>query len=613
MFGYSGRFLRIDLTTKKTRTERITEEFCKKYIGGVGFVARLLYDNIKPKIDALSPDNTLVLATGPFAGTLVPTGDKYSIGAKSPLTRFIGDCIATSFFSRELKYAGYDVLIIQGRANKPTYLFIDDDNVQFRDAKNIWAKDVFETEKLVREELEDLNVKVACIGPAGEKMVRFANIYHSGRRHAGRTGIGAVMGSKNLKAIVIRGSKTVEVAKLDELNEIVLDFHERAQGPATEKYRVLGTPQNVLVLNRLAILPTKNWQQATFEAAEDISGEYMLEHHVTKISACTACPIACDHHCTVKEGPYAGATTTIDYESLYALGPDCGIDHFPAIIKAIELCDRYGLDTISTGATIAWAMECYEKGLLTKEDTGGLELKFGNHEACVQLILKIALREGIGDLLAEGVKKASKKLGKGSEHFAMHIKGLELPGYDIRGLKTAALGWAVAARGGCHNRSGAYDPDISGEVDRFKAEKGRGKIVMKTEEHASLFDSLGLCKFIRRCFKDFHAEAAKLYTIVTGIEMTANDLRKAGERIINMKKAFNVREGWTRKDDSLPPRVLKDPIPAGASKGSFVTPEEFKLLLEDYYDARGWTKNGLQPKLKLIELGLDDVAEEIGV
>jgi len=611
MFGYTGKVLHLDMTTKKSRIEPVTEEFCRKYIGGVGFVARLLYDSTKPKIDPLSPDSVLIFATGPFGGTLVPVGNKHAVGGKSPLTGFIGDSLSSSFWSHELKKAGYDALIITGRADKYTYLFIDDDTVEFRNGEALRGKSCLDAEKLIREELEDRNIRVASIGIAGENLVRYANISND-RRHAGRTGLGAVMGSKNLKAIALRGTKTVRVADLDELTRICLDLYERAQGPPTEKYRVLGTPTNVLVFNRLACLPTRNFQQATFEGAEKVSGEYMLEHHVTKVSACASCPIACDHYSFVNEGPYAGAATSLDYESMFALGPNCGVDDSPAIIKALELCDYYGLDTISTGGVIGWAMECFEKGLLTVKDTGGIELTFGNHRALVQLIHKIASREGIGDLLAQGVKRASEKLGEGSELFAMHIKGLELPGYDIRGLKTAALGFAVAARGACHNRSGAYDYDIGGEVDRFRAEKGRGKLAMESEDSAAIFDSLMLCKFIRRCFKDFYDEAAELYEVVTGLEMKANQLREAGERIVNLKKAYNVREGWTCKDDRLPPRIMKDPIPDGVAKGSLVTPNELDLMLNDYYEARGWTEDGFPSKAKLIELELDDIAKEIG-
>lgn len=421
------------------------------------------------------------------------------------------------------------------------------------------------------------------------------------------------MGSKNLKAIALRGSHAVKVANFAELSKVALDLSKKAQGTGTEKYRILGTVGNVLALNRIAALPTRNFQQTTFEHAEKVSGEYMYANHTERAVACSGCPIACEQIASVKDGPYAGARTSVDYESLYAVGPNCGISYFPGIIKAIERADYLGMDTMSTGVAIAFAMECYEKGILTKEDTGGLELTFGNHEAMVEMVGKIARREGLGDLLAEGVKRAAAKIGKGSERYAMHIKGLEMCGYDPRGMKTFALGLSVGTRGGCHNRSAAYEPDMKGHVDRFKAEKGRGKLAKEQEEFASILDSLVLCKFIRGCFKDFYAEAAQLYSLATGLDMTPEELKKTGERIWTLKKSFNIREGWTRKDDWLPPRFLEEPIPDGVAKGVFITPDELTMMLDDYYEAKGWTPEGLISKQKLIEMGLDDIAEDIGV
>lgn len=603
----------VDLTAEKFRVEEIGKEYCKKYVGGLGFVARFLFDYTSARIDPLSPENVLIFATGPFSGTLVPCGDKHATGAKSPLTGFIGESRAlySSFWSRELKRTGHDALIIKGKAKKPSYLFIEDGEVQFEDAKNIWGKDCFETSQLIREDLGDELVKVSSIGPAGENLVSIASISNE-RRDDCRTGLGAVMGSKRLKAIALRGTKTVDVSNIDELAKISADLYEKAQGPATSKYRILGTSANVLIFNSIANLPTRNWQQSTFEKAEEVSGECILENYVTNIFACSSCPIACDHNAAVKEGTYAGTATSVDYESLWALGPLCGISNFPTIAKAMQLCDSYGLDTISTGGVIAWAMECHDKGMLNEKDFGGLKPSFGSEEALIQLIHRIARREGIGDLLAQGSRKASEKIGKDSEHFAMHIKGLEMPGFDIRGLKTAALGWAVAAQGGSQNRSWAYEADLNNEVNRFKAETGRGRIVAESEDRAAIFDSLMLCKFLRGCFKDFYTEAAQIYKLVTGIEMSAKELRRAGERIVNVKKAYNVREGWTRSDDHLPARIMKDPIPDQAAKGSLVNQQELDLLLDDYYAVRGWTKDGQAPKRHLTELQLDDLAEETG-
>ncbi len=613
MYSYCGRILHIDLSTKETSVQTVSEEFLKKYLGGVSLASKLVYDNIKPGVDPLGPENVLAFASSAFGGTIVPVGTKHGVASKSPLTGFLGDSLSSSYWSQTIKRAGYDGIVIKGKSKEPIYLFIDDDDVHFKNAEHLSGLGCFETEEAIRGEMGDQNIRVCTIGLAGEKLVRFACISNDRGRQAGRTGHGAVMGSKNLKAIALRGSKPINVANPEELAKVSLNLTKIAQGTATEKYRILGTPANILVLNRIAALPTKNFQSATWDKAEMVSGEYMHEHFTEKAVACSGCPIACEQVTKVEEGDYEGARVSIDYESLYALGPCCGIDYFPAIIKAADLCDYYGLDTMSTGVTVAWAMECYEKGIFTKKDTGGLDLKFGNHEPYVKLIEKIAKREGIGDMLAEGVKRASEKTGKGSKHFAMHVKGLECPGYDPRGLKTFALGSAVGTRGPCHNRSGAYEPDIKGWTDRFTVEKEKGKFAAERENYAATFDSLVLCKFIRGCFEDYYKEASNLYTLATGIEMTPEELEKAGERIWNLKKAFNIREGWTRKDDTLPPRFMKDPIPDGVAKGQLISKKDLNFLLDAYYKARGWTKDGMIPKEKLIELGLDDIAEEVGV
>jgi len=611
MFGYAGKILYVNLTRKKATIKPTQNKFCEMYIGGNGFAIRLLYDNTKPKIDPLSPENVLVFAVGPFAGTMVPTSGKYIVQAKSPLTNFMGESVSSGAWGPTFKRAGYDAMVITGRSEKPTYLFVDDDIIQFRDAKNLWGKESLQTSELIIEEIGDENVCTATIGPAGENLVKFANITNDRYRQAGRTGMGAVMGSKNLKAVAVRGTKKVEVSNLEKLMDVCQDLYEQCQGEGTRSYRVFGTPAMVLIMNHLAALPTRNWQQSSFELAEDISGEYIREHHVAKLIACSGCPIACDHVSTVESGPYKGATTSVEFETIYALGSNCGIGYFPAIIKASDLCDRLGIDTISTGVTIGWAMECFEKGILTKKDTDGIDLTFGNQEALIEVIKKIAYREGIGDLLAEGVKRASKKVGKGSEHFAMHNKGLELPGYDIRGLKASALGFNTSTRGGCHLRSSMYDFDTKGKVDRFKADKSLGKMVKEREDLWAVVESLILCKFVRGVLSTYD-KFAELYTLVTGIKMTPDQLQKAGERIYNLEKAYNVREGWTKKDDYPPPRVMKDPIREGTAKGSLVTKREFELMLNAYFEARGWNSDGVPTKEKLTELGLDKVAKEIG-
>lgn len=621
MIDYVGKVLYVNLTHQKSKTEVLETGFCEKYIGGNGFAIRLLYDNTKAGIDPLSPENVLVFAVGPFAGTMVPTSGKYIIQAKSPLTGFMGESVSSGAFAQTLKRAGYDAIVIKGRSKKPTYLFVDDDMVHFRDAKNLWGKDSVETSDLIMDVVGDENVGTAAIGPAGENLVKFANITNDRTRQAGRAGMGAVMGSKNLKALAVRGTNSVEVQDLDKLMEVCKDLYEQCQGAGTEAYRVYGTPVSVMIHQIAGVLPTRNWQQSTFESAENISGDRINERYLVKAVACSGCPIGCEHVAAVEEGAYTGLRYSIDWETIYSLGSECGVGYLPAILKAGDLCDRLGLDTISTGVTIGWAMECFQKGLLTKNEAEGIELTFGNHETLIEVIKKIAYRQGIGDLLAEGVKKASKKLGKESEHFAMHNKGLELPGYDLRGLKASALGFMTSTRGGCHLRSSMYDFDLNGwrGVDRFKADKSYGGIVKEREDLWAIIDSLILCKFIRgvvynpKSPADAYKKFSELYMLVTGIEMTSDKLRKAGERIYNLEKAYNVREGWVRKDDSPPPRIMKDPIQDGPSKGSLVTKEEFEMMLDAYFDARGWTSDGIPTKQKLGELGLDDVAKDVGV
>jgi aldehyde:ferredoxin oxidoreductase len=518
----------------------------------------------------------------------------------------IGDSLSSSFWSLALKRTGFDAIVIIGAAASPMYLFIDDYIVHFKKAEHLWGKGSPETENCIRSEIGDSRVKVASIGPGGENLVRYACITNDSNRQAGRTGTGAVMGSKKLKAIALRGTTPIKVHNLEQVERISIDIMHKAEGPDTEKYRLLGTPANILVLNRLSALPTRNFQQSVFEKAENVSGENLAEHYLAKVMSCAACPVACGHIYTVTEGSYSGTQWELDYESLFALGPLCGIDHIPSILKAAELCDHYGIDTISAGSCIAWAMECFEKGLLTRKDTQDVDLTFGNHDALVEVIQKIGERSGIGDLLADGVSAASSKLGQNSEQWAMHGKGLEFPGYDPRAMKSLALGFAVGLRGACHNRSPAYEIDMSGEVDRFKGEPGRGKKVKEKEDFAAVLDSLIICKFIRKCFDDFYAEAAHLYTEATGIDLAPTELQLAGERINNIKKAFNIREGWKPGNDWLPLRLFNDPITEGEGKGIVLTEDELRHMIDDYYQARGWTTEGLIPDEKFITLGIED-------
>ena len=613
MFSYAGRILYVDLSTGKVKTEQLTEETAKKYIGGIGLGIRLLMENSKPGIDAFSPETPLIFATGPLSGTMGPTaGNGYAVVSKSPATGGIAESKAHGFFGPELKRAGYDAIVFTGKSEKLVYAWIDDDTVQLLDAEQLRGKSPYETDTAIREELGDHYIRVSAIGEAGEKLVRFAAIINDEFRAIGRTGMGAVMGSKNLKAVAVRGTQDVNVADLEGFKEFIKMIHERMKGPATRKYRTLGTPENVLVLNSLAALPTRNFTDATFEGAEKVSGEYLNEHFVKKIVGCATCAMRCDHIAVVPEGPYKGSTSRMEFECLWALGPSCGVDRLDAIIEAMRLCNYYGVDGISAGVTVGFAMDLYEHGLITKEKADGIDLRFGNHEALIATIKKIGSREGwLGDILGEGTKRAAEKIGKDAYKYACHIKGLELPGYDIRGLKTAALGFAVSFRGACHLRSGAYSPDVKGKVDRFKIEKGRGPIIMDNEDQYNVIDSLILCKFSRGTYYDGLDDMAKYYTLATGIEVTPEDLRKAGERINNLARLFNVREGvGTREFDTLPYKITNVPIPdEGVAKGAVVNKQEFELGLDDYYATRGWSREGIPTVEKLKELDLEEFAD----
>lgn len=610
MSGYAKRVLYVDLASGRTYVKPLNMDYAKKYIGGIGLAMRYWLDNTKSGVDPLSPDNSLVLALGPVSGTMFPTaGNGHAFVAKSPATFGVGEAVAHGTFGSEMKRASYDVVVLKGKSEKPVYLWIDDDSVQMLDATHLIGKSPSETEDVIKDELGDYYIRVASIGPAGEKFSRIACIINEKTRAAGRTGLGAVMGSKNLKAIAVRGTHDVVPAKPNEFMEMVKKFHERMKGPATQKYRTLGTAENVLVHNALFCMPTRNYSNAHFEEAGKVSGEMLNEKYVVKIIGCNSCAMRCEHVVVVPEGPYKGTMTRMEYEMLWAMGPNCGIGRLDTIIKAVELCNYYGMDAISAGVIVGFTMDCYENGILAREDLGGIDAHFGNSEALLQLLEKIGKREGIGNTLSEGVRMAARKIGKESEKLAQHIKGLEVTGYDLRCLKTAALGFAVSFRGADHNRHGAYAFDVKGKVDRLKVEKGRGKMVRDMEDVYALIDSLIVCKFSRGTYYDELPDMAELYSVVTGIEVTPEEMKQSGERINTIGRLINIREGLGRRDDTLPWKVMHTPIPdEGPVKGAFVSQEELDLLLDDYYEARGWTMEGVPKKETLKELGMDDIA-----
>jgi len=600
-YGYHYKLLRVDLSSRTSEIEELPERLLRDFVGGVGLATRLLCENVPPGCDPLSPDNALVFAASPFVDTPIATSARYAVVSKSPLTGFIGDSLSGNHLAISLKRTGVDALVITGAADELTCLVIEDGRVQFKSAAHLAGLGVDEAQDAIRRQFGG-HLRVAAIGPAGENLVRYATIGSDGRQ-AGRTGNGTVMGSKRLKAIAVAGSQGIGAARPTELIARAERLAERSLGPAMVKYRQVGTPANLLLLQRLGALPSYNFRGATFEHADRLSGERLQERHLASVSSCASCAIGCSHLYRTRNGGTTPTTSRLEYETLFALGPLVGMDDPNVVIRAAALCDRLGLDSISTGGTIAWAMECVERGLLSYSD-----LRFGGGEALLSIIEKIARREGLGDLLAEGSRRAAAELGGGSAQWAMHVKGLEMPGYEPRSLKTLALGLAVATRGACHNRSAAYQADVAELVDRLGADESRGLLVAEGEDQEALLDSLILCKFVRGCFADFYTEVAAIYNAVTGFDLTPDQLRRAGERITNLKKAFDVREGWQREDDTLPPRILSDTLRDGAAQGVGLSRAELNLMIDGYYRARGWTTDGLIPEVKLRELGLSDLA-----
>ncbi len=606
MYGYHGSALIVDLSKRTSYREPLDESVLRRFIGGTGLASYLLYAHCPTGADPLGPDNPLIFACSPLVGSRLTTSSKFAVAAKSPLTGMIGDSLSSSFLAVELKRTGVDALVVKGASDHSTMLVLEDDEVRFEDASGLMGLSTLDTEREVRQEL-GRRFRVACIGPAGENGVRYASIANDGGRQAGRTGTGAVMGSKNLKAIAVRGRNPAPVFDAERLNLVGRDLSARSLGPATEKYRTTGTMANIAVFDRLGTLPTRNFQQSTFDMSDEVSGEAMYSGHFVKNAHCANCTIGCEKILTVGDGT-GKSTGRMEYESAFALGPLVGVGDRETVIRASHYCDAAGMDTISAGGTIAWAMECFERGILTLEDTDGLDLRFGNSDALLPCLKAIATKSGnLGRLLSEGSRMASRAVGQGSEVWAMHVKGLEMPGYEPRSLQTMALALAVSTRGACHNRSSAYEADFSNRVNRMEADIERGRIAADGEDFSAVLDSLIWCKFLRKAFDDFWDESANSLSLITGWEVSPGDLRKAGERINNLKKQFNVREGWTRDDDTLPERVLTEALPDGVAAGVGLSEEDLQMMVSAYYQARGWNPDGTIPRSKLTDLDIADL------
>ncbi len=574
MFGYHGCYLRIDVSTGRAERLPLSEALLRGYIGGSGLGTRLLLDEAGASVDPLSPEAPIIFAFSPLVGTPLTTSAKFAVVSRSPLTDRINDSLAGSGFALAGKRCGCDAFAIVGRAGALSILVIDEGEVRLQSAEHLRGASCPETEDKLRD-LLGTDYRIASIGPAGERLVRYATISHD-RRHAGRGGSGAVLGSKNIKAIAVRGTHQCDWAHPGELVQLSRDLSRRSFGPATAKYRELGTAANLLTLNRFGALPTRNFQSGTFDRAASLSPAELGAGHRRVRASCTACTIGCEHLYELENDD-----VRVEYESLFALGALCGVGDGSAVLRASRRCDEVGIDTISAGGTIAFAMECVERGLLDED-----WLTFGSGEAVLTAIDLIGRREGIGNLLAEGSRCAAKAIGQGSIAFAPQVKGLEIPGYEPRALQTMALGFAVGSRGADHNRSGAYEVDFSAKVDRRHATLESVRHAIETEDRAALMDSLILCKFLRGVFTDFYREAAEMLQHVTGWDVTAGELHETARRIVAAKREVNVLAGWTPDEDTLPDRFFDAPLPNDGA--AVLTREQLQQLVAEYYRQRGW-------------------------
>lgn len=624
MKGCTGKGLKVDLSTGRIEEWKLPEEFQVQYLGGLGFATRMLYESVK-YTDPFSQDNKLIMSPGLLVGTGIPTASKTVFVSKSPLTGGFGRSVAGAKLGVEIKKAGYDILSIEGRCLKPSLLAIENNKVEIQETDSLWGLDVRKATSKIKE--KNTGAATAVIGPAGENLSWIADI-DCEERQAGRGGLGAVMGSKKLKAITVKGDGKVEYANPDKLKNLITKWTQiLKENPNSELDMKYGTAEFYEWMNvEKGTFPSRNWQQGYFQKSFDKLKEkekspldpyYWSPKYTVKNRGCPNCTKPCGRIFKVPSGKYEGVELDgLEYETVYSLGGSLEIEDPEAVAKLHLTCDLLGLDAMSAGLTVAWAMEAFEKGLLDPEAIKGLNLSFGNTEAALTLFQKMAMREkGLGELLADGVKVASEKLGKRSWEFAVHVKGMELPAYDVRAIKGMALAVATSTRGGCHLTAGIYGTELVGkwwkfsDVDRFSPE-AKGFEVKIHEDLMTLYDILGVCKFSRHMF--FAEGFPELVNAVTGLSTSVSDLLTTGERVYNTQRSFNVREGFSRSDDNLPYRVLNQPIPNGPSSGGLIKQKELEKMLDDYYQARGWSEKGVPTKAKLTSLDLENLAEEMG-
>ena len=599
MGGVHGRLLVVDVGTRSVEHRPIDSGVSRRYLGGAGLGTRLLLDEARAAGDPLAADAPFVVALSPLVGTPVTTSAKFAVVAKSPLTDRIGDALSSDRFAVELKRCGIDALVLTGRSDEPVSVVVDGDRVTFEPAGGLVGLPALEAESRLRTQC-GAAFRGLAIGLAGERRVRYATVSTDGR-HAGRGGLGAVLGSKNVKAILARGGRPTPLHDPARVLAIAKDLSRRSLGPATAKYREMGTVANVLLLNRLGALPTRNFGAGSFAGADAVSGEAFQAESGGVRKHCASCTIGCEH---IFESPDGGGVR-LEYQGLFALGPLCGIEDRGTILRAAARCDALGIDVISAGGTIAFAMECTERGLLDAVAPAAEHPRFGDGASLLRTLDAIGLRSSaLGTLLGEGSRRAARAIGKGSERFALHVKGMELPGYDPRALQTLALGFAVGTRGADHNKSSAYEADLSPGTERTTADVGKGLLAARSEDKAALLDSLVLCKFLRGVFDDFHAEAADMLAAVTGWDVTADELRTTAERIVTAKKLFNVAAGWTRAEDTLPAKILEEPIAGADGADVRLTRTDLDAMIGAYYAARHWSGEGAVPATELSRLGL---------
>jgi len=600
---YAGKILKVNLTEKKVEVESIPEDVLRKFIGGRGLATYNLYKLMDPKAEPLSPENVLIFTTGPLTGTAAPTGGRYMVVCKSPLTGLIACSNSGGNFGAELKAAGYDMIVVQGKADEPVYLAIKDDEVEIKSASHLWGLDTHTTTDKLLEEFGDSRAKVACIGPAGEKLVKIACVINDKHRAAGRSGVGAVMGSKNLKAIVVRGTKRPEAPDREAFMNVVREKVEKIRkNPVTgEALPKLGTKVLDNIINENGLYPTRNFQTGVFEGTAEVCGEALVEKgYLKKNKGCYACPIQCGRYVELPTGKKGEGP---EYETGWAFGACCGVNDLIAITEANFLCNELGLDTISTGVTIACAMELYEKGYIPKDDLAkGPELKFGSSEAIVYYTKAIAYREGLGDKMAEGSYRLAEAYGH--PELSMSVKKQELPAYDPRGAYGHALGYATSNRGGCHVRQYLISPEVLGVPEKLEplTTKDKPQWVKIFQELTAVIDSSGMCLF--SSFALSAEDYRDLIAAGTGFDYTVEELLKCGERIWNLERLFNLKAGMDPSEDTLPKRFLEEAMPEGPKKGSVVPLAE---MLKEYYSIRGWDEKGYPTKEKLAELGIEDI------